>query len=383
MKQNEIESIQQLLIQELLRKVGSSATAQTPSLLEMIGKGTSETIHSAIIGFLLNPMAHENGRECLKEFIKQFPDKTFGNFNPERVIEVKTEKDLGEVQYDLFNNMYPTGGRADIYLEDAEGNVIVIENKIYAGDSDCQLLRYHNTLNDAKKSHVLVYLTLKGTPPSDQSLGSDNPNIKTPLTAESLKLLSYSSIQQWLDKISSFCSPQIKSNIEQYAQLLNNLLMEKQIFDEILSSGNSYRAAIDIAKHLEDARMYLKGEFMSSLKNELIQDLWIQEHFAIGEYNNPKNSKLVGLTLNSRSSDLSFDVVIDWRLYISCNRPCPEILRQETWDYIGSDKDSYNFHDCSELISEYLSSSEGKRTIVFCAKSQIKDIILKINGEDK
>lgn len=383
MKQNEIESIQQLLIQELLRKVGSSATAQTPSLLEMIGKGTSETIHSAIIGFLLNPMAHENGRECLKEFIMQFPDETFGNFNPERVIEVKTEKDLGEVQYGLFNNMYPTGGRADIYLEDAEGNVIVIENKIYAGDSDCQLLRYHNSLNDAKKSHVLVYLTLKGTPPSDLSLGSDNPNIKTPLTAESVKFLSYSSIQQWLDKISSFCSPQIKSNIEQYAQLLNNLLMEKQIFDEILSSGNSYRAAIDIAKHLEDARMYLKGDFMSSLKNELIQDLWIQEHFAIGEYNNPKNSKLVGLTLNSRSSDLSFDVVIDWRLYLSCNRPCPEILRQETWDYIGSDKDSYNFHDCSELISEYLSSSEGKRTIVFCAKSQIKDIILKINGKDK
>lgn len=378
MKQNEIESIRQLLIQELLSNVGSTSKTQTQSLLEMTGKGTSETVHSAIIGFLLDPVAHENGMECLKEFIKLFPDETFGKFNPERVVEVKIEKDLGEVTCTPFNK-YPTGGRADIYLEDADGNVIVIENKIYAGDSDCQLLRYHNSLNDSKKSHVLVYLTLKGKRPSDLSLGLENPNIKNPLPAESVKLLSYSSIQQWLDKISEFCSPQMKDNIEQYTRLLDNLLMDKQVIDKILSSGNSYRAAIDVARHLEDARMYLKEEFISLLKNELTQSIWVWEHYTIGEYNNPRNSKLVGLTLNSKSSDLRFDVVIDWRLYITCNRNYPEILKEDNgrWDYVGG-KDAYNFHDCSELIEEYLSSDEGKHPIPSLASREIVDIICSI-----
>lgn len=349
------------------------------TLFDMIGNGSSETMHSAIICFLLNPFAHEAGTECLKEFIKLFPEESLGKFNPDAVIEVTVEKDLGPVI--ISENEPPTGGRADIYLEDAEGNVLIIENKIYAGDSECQLLRYHNSLNAAQKSHTLIYLTLKGNNPSGGSLGIGNDYVKSPLMADAVNLLSYNDIQHWLLRIKDYCSPAIKCNIEQYSRLLSNLLMENQIQEEILSSGKNYKAAIEIAKNLENARMTLKRDFLDFLKISL-NELWNPEDgYLLEDYNNSRNTKLVGFTIYSKKSGLHFaDIVIDWRLYISCNRSFPTILAYDNWDYIGG-KGAYNFHDCSELISKFISSQKDKQLIADCAAKQILEIIHRIESK--
>lgn len=362
-------------VQSLLNDVGSIAEVQTPTILEMVEKGTSETMHSAIIGFLLNPMAHEAGRECLKEFINLFPEGSLGRFNPDNVFEVAVEKDLGPVSI----NERPTGGRLDVYLEDTDGNVLVIENKIYAGDSECQLLRYHNSLTDSGKAHSLIYLSLNGNKPSDWSLGEGNNHVDIPLSTDYVKVLSYSDIQKWISKIEAYCSPEMRSNIQQYSRLLSNMFMENQISEKVLSSGNSYRAAIEIANSLEDARMNLKRDFMEHLKNKLTE-LWKPEgNYLIEEYDSQGNAKLVGLTVVSKKSDLRFDVVIDWRLYITCNLSSPDILQHGTWDYVGG-KNAYDFHECSKLVAEYLSSENDKQVVAGCAAKQIADIIYRIEG---
>ena len=342
----------------------------------MAGKSASETVHSAIIGFLLNPNAHEAGTECLKEFINLFPEGSLGKFNPMTITEVTTEKDLGPVNI----SDYPTGGRVDIYLEDSEGNVVVIENKIYAGDSECQLLRYHNSLTESGKSPSIIYLSLKGTEPSDRSLGEG----KNTLSIDYVNVLSYAKIQQWLSKILDYCSPEMKSNVEQYSRLISNLLMESKIYEEILSSGESYKAAIKVAKNLEDARMALKREFISNLRMKLTELMCRDERYSLEDYSNPRNSKLVGFTICSEHSGLRFDVVIDWRLYITCNHNYPKILKEDngTWDYVGCSRDSYNFHECSELVDKYLSSEDGKQMIPSCAAKQIIETIYRIEGRN-
>ena len=356
-----------------------SKTKAEPTLIGMAGKSTSETVHSTIISFLINPNSHEAGTECLKEFINLFPEGSLGRFNPDTVSEVTTEKDFGPVSI----TEHPTGGRADIYLEDREGNVVVIENKIYAGDSECQLLRYHNSLTDAGKSPSIIYLSLKGNQPSNESLGEKNSCVKNPLSIDSVKVLSYTGLQKWLSKILDYCSPEMKANIEQYSRLISNLLMESKIHEEILSSGESYKAAIKVAENLEDARMALKREFIYNLRMKLTELLCRDERYSLEDYSNPRNSKLVGFTICSKPSGLRFDVVIDWRLYITCNRNFPEILQKDdgTWDYVGG-WDAYNFHDCSELVSDYLSSEDSKLMVASCAAHQLVNILYGIEGRN-
>ena len=365
-------------ISSLLKNVTTiSKTNAEPTLIGMAGKSTSETVHSAIIGFLLNPNTHGAGTECLKEFINLFSDGSLGRFNPETVAEVTTEKDFGPVNI----SEYPTGGRADIYLEDCEGNVVVIENKIYARDSECQLLRYHNSLTDAGKSPSVIYLSLKGNQPSNESLGEKNSCVKNPLSIDCVKVLSYTGIQQWLSKILDYCSPEMKSNVEQYSRLISNLLMDSKIHEEILSSGESYKAAIVVAENLEDARMTLKREFIYNLREKLTELLCHDERYSFEDYCNPRNSKIVGFTIYSEPSGLRFDVVIDWRLYITCNRNYPDILQKDngTWDYVGG-VEAYNFHDCSKLVLEYLSSEDDGDEVIICAAKQIIEILYSIEG---
>ena len=373
--EQDIESISNLL--KAVSEITSTTSDST--LFDMIGNGSRERVHSAIIGFLLNPNAHDGGEKCLKEFIKYISQKAaLGDFKPDFNTKVELEKDLGSVSVDCSR---PTGGDVDIFIEDKNGHALVIENKIYATDGTCQLLRYHNSLNDLGRPHTLIYLTLFGKKPSDRSLGCLSPNVIEPLKKELVTNITYSDVNKWLSDIKQYCSRAIIQNIEQYQSLINKLIMKEQLTNQILSSGESYKAAINVAKNLEDARMTLKREFISHLRSKLTELLVNDERYSFENYSNLSNSKLVGFTICFKPSGLRFDVVIDWRLYIACNRNYPDILQNDngTWDYVGG-VDAYNFHDCSELVSEYLSSEDERNVVTFCAAKQIIEILYKIEG---
>jgi hypothetical protein len=78
-------------------------------------------------------------------------------------------------------------GQADVVLR-GPGLLIIIENKIYAGDQKDQLLRYWQYAKDEAKSDVLpvlVYLTPDGRRPTPYS-GAEDPELN-----EKLVTLSY------------------------------------------------------------------------------------------------------------------------------------------------------------------------------------------------
>ena len=67
-------------------------------------------------------------------------------------------------------------------------HAVVIENKIYAGDQPKQLARYYDIMKQEGYANIeLVYLTLDGDDPSDDSIDGLPENI----SREHLKLLSY------------------------------------------------------------------------------------------------------------------------------------------------------------------------------------------------
>lgn len=363
-------------ISSLLDNISKIATTTSEStLFDMMGNGSRERIHSAIIGFLLNPKAHDGGEKCLKEFIKIIPQNALGDFNPDFSTKVELEKDLGPVQITCDR---PIGGDVDIFIEDKNGHSLVIENKIHATDGDCQLLRYHNSLSDLRQPHTLIYLTLFEKKPSDKSLGllSDNKDV-VPLKSELVTTISYSDINKWLSRIKEYCSSAIVQNIEQYQSLINKLIMKEKLTYEILSSGSNYEAAIRISEVIDDCRMDLKRRFISDLGDELSKLL---DEYIIENYSASENNQIIGLSLtpksNSESNKPYFEVLIDWRLYISCSKGG---LSEGDWEYIG-DYDAYNFHDCSPLVAEYLSSMVNKHLVVFCATHQIIDIINRIES---
>ena len=214
------------------------------NVFDVLGLSTSEVgLHSAILASLLMPTGHGAGRKFLEAFLKipslNLPDRFL---DPEKTV-IEKEKYIGPVTD-------TDGGRIDLYLTDGK-NFLIIENKIYAADQWNQLLRYHNY----KKSARLVYLTLDGSKPSDNSLGGV-------LTQEDIICLSYKDdIIPWLKECVRISAtlPYIRETLNQYIhtlkQLTNtdmvtnndiiNLLCEEKNIDSIFLVRNNFDAAIN------------------------------------------------------------------------------------------------------------------------------------------
>ena len=320
------------------------------TIFDMMGNSEKETMHSAMIGFLINPNAHEAGAYCLEKFLELLPANKSAAFNQKSVSKVVLEYDLGPV----IINEHPTGGRIDVYLEDASGCALVIENKINASDQECQLLRYHNTLEDRNQPHILVYLTLFGNCPSGYSLGADTDKVQSMFSHDDVITLSYGKINEWLATVKDKCSPSITYNIEQYHDSINKLIMKETVVNTILTSGDNYLSAVKISENIENCRMELKRRFMQDLKQEL-------SDYATKDI---CDGKLIGIEIEFEPN-VMIKVLIDWRLYVSCEKP--ELLgvklNHGTWDYIGSN-DDYNFHDGTSKVKEYLSTRNDGNPVI-------------------
>jgi len=177
-------------------------------------------LHSSFIAELLNIKGtHGYKNQFCKLFIeelKQYDKNNItANFNFDHY-EVEVEKSTG-----LINHDYTMGGRIDILITDNFKNRIIIENKIFAGDQENQLLRYYNY----DKSALLLYLTLKGGIPSDWSTN------KEILNNEDFHCISYQSfINKWLEKCVEISKdkPKVKETISQYLHIIKNYTEQKE-----------------------------------------------------------------------------------------------------------------------------------------------------------
>lgn len=229
-------------------------------------KSEEVRLHSRFLADILNPRGnHELGTFFLESFLKLTKENTiFPNLN---LVELYVEKYVGPVTS-------TTGGQIDILLQDNQNNALIIENKIYAGDQENQLLRYRNfgkQLESRGGKFHIVYLTLHGNCASAISLGKA-------MEHEEYECISYKyHIINWLEN----CIKQLSENAQtsviltHYTQLLkdltgmeNNNLMDFTITD-IIKSKEYFSAAKKITNALLPAKCYLLKHAMEDIVSQL------------------------------------------------------------------------------------------------------------------
>lgn len=168
-------------------------------------------VHTPFLAHLLNPKAnHQQGRLFFDSFLASVLQQPC---NAEQVKDIK-----------ILSERRNAFGQIDIeiwYRQQGVQKAIVIENKIYHHDGEAQLHRYYRYLTENKKIFIpdvqIVYLTLEGREPSQNSLGS--------VPVECLKSISYrSDIASWLSAVVKGLEPNpVFYTIQQYLKTINSL----------------------------------------------------------------------------------------------------------------------------------------------------------------
>ena len=175
------------------------------NLFSILGIQNKELIHSRFIAYLLGnngevysgnndtdylDIKHNHGLEFLNEFLTTFyTTPRFKSKLKEEEIYIYNETPKVYIEYEDDDLV----GRIDILIK-FDSYWIAIENKIYAGDQELQLERYHTFLTKkVNKNFDLIYLTLDGHEPSKSSKGN--------LKDDAYEIISYKdTIINWLVK---------------------------------------------------------------------------------------------------------------------------------------------------------------------------------------
>lgn len=237
----------------------AEAIGENFNLFNILRIENSEVIvHSRFIAELLDPSgSHKKGSIFLEHFIRHNISDEF-EFDP-KAATLKLEHSLGKISYDQI-----TGGSIDLLIRDKHGKVIIIENKIWAGEQKNQLLRYHNKFPKAE----LIYLTLFGVE-SQQ------------ITSKNLKYtrLSYSTdILTWLEtcKKEAVDNPSLRESISQYIHLIKKLTgqnIHKKMDQEIAKRITKDEGTFSAFESLQNIHHTLFLEIIENMVFPLLKEI--------------------------------------------------------------------------------------------------------------
>lgn len=189
----------------------------------------SELKHSALIANLLDPKgSHGCGDAFLRAFFEIALKGTTYPFESSTPPQSYTEYYTGPIAGD-------TGGRIDILVESKSKSShygLIIENKIYAGDQDKQLIRYDNY---GKKTfgagrYLLVYLTLFGNEASEGSTAKGSAK-----EVDYLCLSYAEDILRWLEQCArlAYDKPLVRESLNQYIRTIKQLTYQDMNQEDI------------------------------------------------------------------------------------------------------------------------------------------------------
>jgi len=269
-------------------------------------------LHSMFLYIILNPKgSHHKGDLFLQYFLKAVGIYDFS---------LLTDKIAVEKEYQGI----------DILIKN-QSDAIIIENKICADDQVKQLERYYKIIEKEGFNNIkIIYLTLHGDEPDDQSLGELNIN-----TDKLLKLISYKEdINNWLNDCIKECAlhPILRETLVQYQILIQKLtgkyhtmgyIME---IKKLLIDENRIRLASDLSQAFTDAKIEIQFDFWQDTIRELklleykVDDSMCTKKEIEDYYYKSKNNKYYGLgiSVNEGIEDnlkLLFWIEIDWKIY--------------------------------------------------------------------
>ncbi|NWA28553.1 PD-(D/E)XK nuclease family protein [Pseudomonas gingeri] len=239
-------------------------------------------LHSRFLAFLLDPKAtHNQGTALLNLLLKRVGIQNFDS-----------EHATVEVEYQNI----------DILVRNPSKQAVIIENKIYAGDQDEQLWRYHQRMQaEGYREIWTTYLTLDGAEPSEQSRKS-LPVILINYEAE---------IIDWLKDCIPLVArePGVRESIFQYIELLQKLTSSDQgeiymskLKEQILLGENLFVIA-DInhafKSVLADLQLDIWARMIAYQERQYLQlgkpEITATKEAVSAYYKKAKNSKFIGL----------------------------------------------------------------------------------------
>lgn len=263
--------------------------------------------HSNFIAELLDPEgSHLLGPVFLEEFISSIKHESKFSTKKAKVIK----------EFHIAKKSKDEGGRIDILIEDANKNLISIENKIYAGDQENQLIRYTNY---KKESNTVYYLTLFGEDASEYST-KDETNTENTFnlkSGEDYYTISYANdILKWLLKCQQLATdiPQLREAIKQYALLIkkltNQTMDNKEEMIELLFQN--HEATKYIHENFKGFREEIQWRFREDVVKLLQENLDTKFVFRIP---NPVHRKPIAQIFVSNSKlgidDYIFEILIE------------------------------------------------------------------------
>lgn len=262
------------------------ATGQQFNVFSILGLESAEVkTHSAFLAELLNPKgSHYQGDLFLKLFLNHLEIENFNTSNA----SVEVEKHIGTI-----DDKYESGGQIDLYISDNNSppNIIIIENKIWAGDQYNQLKRYQNyaTSKTSENRISLYYLTPSGSSPSSESKVDLIEN-------KDFKLLSYSSdILQWLEECLKAITLKeyLRVNISQYINIIRKMTNQAENSEMTKELAILYKNKdfFDGFFELEKAMKYYKFEAQKNFWESLIEHLEDSKIIFQYGYSNSKDNK--------------------------------------------------------------------------------------------
>lgn len=248
---NLFKKIMPIIIEDENKRKERRSRGEDFNIFRVMGLQNDEVhTHSAMIAALLDPNQSHGAKETfLNLFVEQIKilNEYVGKI---RTATVDTERPIG-----VLSNDKETGGRLDVVLDieliDGKKVLIVIENKIFAGDQQKQLLRYYNYAKERKNysNFFIFYLTLSGDDPSKESTDGLKVNYE-------YYTLSYKSdIYKWLEKCleKTYDRPLVRETIIQYKNLIASLTQQdmdksaqEKLAQEVASSYDNMKLAIAI-----------------------------------------------------------------------------------------------------------------------------------------
>lgn len=249
------------------------ASGEDYSVLETAIKGNEEMMHSSVIASLLDTRG-SHGQKCrfLELFLGCLPEQ-FKSFDPSGA-RTACERHIGKKTED-------SGGRVDICIENSSGQMIVIENKIFAGDQEHQILRYVKFLRGRlrKRGGVkfpVLYLTPDGHSPSNDSTQADGMQCGC---GEDYVCISYKDvIVPWLDKCINEMEdkPHLKEHLTTYRDIIRKKVLgmdrNKDIINIIESTEENIKAAREISGQLDEIKIDAVTTFWRTIKKHLEED---------------------------------------------------------------------------------------------------------------
>lgn len=271
MDSQDIRGLLEEVFQHIEQRIDSG---EDYSVLETAIKGNEEMVHSSVIASLLDTRG-SHGQKCrfLKLFLGCLPEQ-FKSFDPSGA-RTACERYIGKMTED-------SGGRVDICIENSSGQMIVIENKIFAGDQEHQILRYVKFLRGRPLTRdgvefPVLYLTPDGHSPSDDSTQTDGMQCRC---GEDYVCISYKDvIVPWLDKCINEMEdkPHLKEHLTTYRDIIRKKVLgmdrKKDIINIIERTEKNIKAAREISGQLDEIKIDAVTTFWRAIKESIKKKL--------------------------------------------------------------------------------------------------------------